>query len=161
MKRARPSDAPSRPAGAGKQASRRGASKGGSAPPAQARPQPKPGGLPLPPSRNAAEAAEEARLESLVFGGVARAGAAAAPSGARRAGAASQNGVESGAGGAAARSAGASADAGGGAKPKASPATAAAWHDDDDDDIAVDISGVSRLRKLRATQAETVVSGAE
>lgn len=38
-------------------------------------------------------------------------------------------------------------------------ASSAAWHDDDDDAVGVDISAVSRSRKLRETEAETVVTG--
>lgn len=37
----------------------------------------------------------------------------------------------------------------------------AAWQDDDDKDIQVDISGVSRLRKLRKNAEETKISGEE
>jgi U3 small nucleolar RNA-associated protein 18 len=42
--------------------------------------------------------------------------------------------------------------------PSAAPP---AWHDDDDDAIGVDIAAVSRSRKLRETEGETVVSGTD
>lgn len=38
---------------------------------------------------------------------------------------------------------------------------APAWHDSDDERLAVSLAGVTRLRKLRLTEAEDVVSGAE
>lgn len=37
----------------------------------------------------------------------------------------------------------------------------AAWHDSDDEKLAVSLASVSRLRKLRITEADDVVSGAE
>lgn len=40
-------------------------------------------------------------------------------------------------------------------------ANAPAWEDSDDDRLAISLAGVSRLRKLRITEAEDVVSGAE
>jgi U3 small nucleolar RNA-associated protein 18 len=77
---------------------------------------------------------EEARLADLVFG------AAGAPS-----------------------ATGAAAPAAAGAPSgSAAPAPApAAWHDDDDDAVRVDIAGTSRLRKLRVSHDERVITGTE
>lgn len=41
------------------------------------------------------------------------------------------------------------------------PATASAWRDEDDEQVAVDLRGSARLRKLRRTPEEGVVSGGE
>ena len=46
---------------------------------------------------------------------------------------------------------GAEAEPSGGRKP--------VWDDPDDENLRVDISKVSRLRKLRATEEDTVISG--
>ena len=36
-----------------------------------------------------------------------------------------------------------------------------AWHDEADQNVQIDIDSKSRLRKLKATEAETTVSGTE
>ena len=42
-----------------------------------------------------------------------------------------------------------------------SSSSAVAWHDDDDKDVMVNLSGTSRLRKLRKSQAESTITGEE
>ncbi|KAI9188288.1 U3 snoRNP protein [Blastocladiella emersonii ATCC 22665] len=43
----------------------------------------------------------------------------------------------------------------------APPAKKGKWHDDDDDEIEVDLTSANRLRKLRATVEDNVVTGSE
>lgn len=46
-------------------------------------------------------------------------------------------------------------------RPKALGGDEPAWEDSDDDRLAVSLAGVTRLRKLRVTEAEDVISGTE
>lgn len=118
----------------------------------------------------AAAVAEESRLESLVFGlgpaaGAAESGTSAVDGDAdvssEALGAATDgnNGSdgESGADGADQAGTGAGAGAGAGA----APSDGAAWADPDDEAVAVNVAKVGRLRKLRDSHADTVISGGE
>jgi U3 small nucleolar RNA-associated protein 18 len=92
-----------------------------------------------------APSTEELRLEALLFGGAGATGGAG--------GAIAARGRRADAG--ATTTAGAAADDDGGA------GGSAAWHDEDDERLRVNIAGTARLRKLRTTQEERVVSGPE